>query len=327
MKPRVVIDLDAVRHNARLACKTHERVWAVVKANAYGHGAEQVVSACDGVYGFCVARAEEALCVRAHTRKPILVLGRVSRDEMPQLIAQGIALTVTDEDAYCDICTVARSLGAVDIYLKYNCGMNRYGMDAEGVERVLSSPCDAVKVQGTYSHLPSEAHWDEAISQCATLAVAPNHLAATSAAHRTSACIRLGLGLYGYGLVGAKRAMRVTATVQAVRTVQAGQTVGYGMHYRAERDCDVAIVGIGYGDGFPRLVSSGYMTVGGSRCPIVGAVCMDVTFLDVTGKGVQVGDEVTVLDDAERLGNQTNISPYALLCGWTDRVERVWLGE
>ena len=152
------------------------------------------------------------------------------------------------------------------------------------------------------------------------------------------AMVRQGISLYGYPPVPTELpfepALRWDTEVSCLKTLHAGDPVGYGCTFVAERDIRVATVAVGYGDGYHRAVSGkGFMLVGGKRCPILGRICMDQTMIDVTEvPNVQLGDRVTLIGEqrgqrisAEELAQWAGTISYEVLLGITRRVHRVWL--
>lgn len=318
---RLYVDLGVIQNNYNLLRR--ERLYAVVKADAYGHGLGQVVSRLHAD-AFCVARAEEALTARRYTARPILVLGYTDRAEAAEAMLRGVTLTAVDEAHFRDLESVARMLGVAGrVQLAYDCGMHRYGGDAS----FLGIESDVLRVTGVFSHLPSETRRTECEESFRTAAGTRQgaHLAATRYLRSACGAGRAGLGLYGYGDPDVVPAMRAVAPVTAVRDVRAGEYVGYGEAFRTTRASRIAIVGVGYGDGYPRLVNRGHMRIRDRVYPVVGSVCMDVTFLDVTDGDVSRGDEVCVMEDAVRLAAETDRIPYEYLTCWNPRVERVYV--
>ena len=150
------------------------------------------------------------------------------------------------------------------------------------------------------------------------------------------AMVRQGISLYGYPPVPTELpfepALRWDTEVSCLKTLHAGDSVGYGCTFVADRDIRVATVAVGYGDGYHRAVSGkGFMLVGGKRCPILGRICMDQCMADVTGLPVRVGDPVTLFgqtpEQLEALAARAGTIPYELLCLITARVPRIQAGS
>ena len=325
------LDLDALRHNARVlqaqlapGCK----LMAVVKADAYGHGAVPVARALrrEGIRNWAVACIAEAVILRkAGIRGTVLILGYTPPSEARRLARWRLTQTVLDAD-------YARALSAqgrrLHVHLSIDTGMHRFGMPAEDTETIKSVfGLPNLVVDGTFSHLcvpdslaPSDVAFtlgqvDAFYSAAETLKTAgyrPGmlHLQASYAIWNLppQPCdfARVGIALYGVRsdclpvqrVMDLRPVLSLKARVAAVRRLETGECVGYGLSYQTERPTTLAVVSIGYADGLPRnLALCGAQTlIHGQRAPIVGRLCMDQMFVDVTDiPGVQSGDVVTLI--------------------------------
>jgi len=339
----LTIDLGAVRANAaRLrALIRPANLGAVVKANAYGHGLEPVARALATIAdGFCVYRADEGLALReAGIEAPILILGPVeSRDLAPALAAR-LGLPLWDDGAFRrDVERVARTAGArFPIHAKIDTGVTRLGLDPTRAPAVLASYLadDALEVRGAYTHLAAAeelesgftlAQFERFRAACepveALLAArgARRHVAASAAAMLYPALrldlVRAGIALYGIwpseetrDAVGAaltlEPALTWTTRLVVVRDVEAGRAVGYGCTFRTQRPSRIGVLPIGYAEGLPRALSNrGEALIAGRRVPLVGRVCMNMAFVDVTDvPEARAGATVTLLgaDGDERI--------------------------
>jgi alanine racemase len=150
-------------------------------------------------------------------------------------------------------------------------------------------------------------------------------------------CVRLGLGLYGYsGVLEDQKHLQNTVTLKSIITqlknVKKDETIGYNRTFVAKNDMKIAIVPIGYADGFPKELSNGKgsMIVLGKKCPVVGKICMDMSMIDVTGLDVQEEDEVIIYNDENNLNlisQAINKSPYELLTAISKRVQRIYIRD
>ncbi len=356
------IDLEAIRANVRaLRALTPERaaLMAVVKADAYGHGACQVARAAlqAGASALAVARVDEGEELRAEgIGAPVLVLGLCGPEETRRAAALGLTLTVSGpESAETLGRAAAETQRELRCHLKLDTGMGRIGCRSEAeVRRTLAALAAApgVKLTGVYSHLADadgdgpEATEEQLRRFARMLTLLPEglcrHIANSAAIHRLMPraaydMVRMGISLYGYPPVetetALRPAMRWEAPVTYVKTLPAGESVSYGCTWRAPRESRIATVAVGYGDGYHRCMSGkAQALIHGRRAPVVGRICMDQMMLDVTGiPGVNPGDTVTLLGrdggetiTAEDLAAWAGTIPYELLLSATGRVRRIW---
>lgn len=363
-------DLDAVRANlAGIRARVGQRlILAAVKANGYGHGAVEVarmIERTDAADWLGVATVPEGLELRAAgIGLPILKFSPAFGAEIGAALAAGVTLTVTDEATIDDAAAAADALGLVaPVHLKVDTGMRRIGcppeLAAELALRVEASP--HLTLQGVFSHLPISDHPrgdDFTAHQIETFAAAADdvetavghtvvkHLANSGGvlAHPASwfDMVRPGVMVYGTypdpaveRTVELRPALRWTTAVTFVKTVRAGETVGYGRTWTADRDTTIATLCIGYGDGYSRLLSNrGRVLIGGRGYPIVGRVCMDQTMVDLGPEtDVRVGDEAVLIgrDGAEEIACQEvadlmGTITYEVTCLVNARVSREYVG-
>lgn len=330
------IDLDALEHNVRALRRevAPAGVWAVVKANGYGHGAVDVAIAAlaAGAEGLCVALVEEGVVLReAGIDVPILVLSEQPADRAPELVRHRLTPTVYSA-AGIDAVGAAAAAAAVDrlgVHLKVDTGMQRVGAaPAEAVAlagRIASSP--ALRVAGVLTHLAcadepgSEANarqlaaFDAVLDELERSGLRPplvhaaNSAAAVALPAARRSFVRAGIAIYGVSpgpgvehLTGELRpVLSLHARVSFVKRVRAGSHVSYGWRHRFDRDTTVATLPVGYADGVPRRLGTlpdrvgAHVLVGGARRPIVGVVTMDQLLVDVGENGVEVGDEAVLI--------------------------------
>ncbi len=346
---RAEVNLAALRHNLHVVQKHAggAKVWGVLKADAYGHGAPAVARTLEraGADGFCVALLEEGVELReAGITAPILVMGGYYGAAYSELLARRLTPVVYDLGQVEGFARLARA-GEVDspvvVHLKVDTGMARLGVTMEGLPAFAGAlrRFPEVQIGGLMTHLAcaDAASEDEMTAQMvrfddATLLLAKHgvrpktrHAANSAALLRGQAqldAVRPGVALFGVAprLVGAARGageslvaglwpvMRVRTEIIALRDVPTGSPVGYGALFRATRPTRIATIPMGYADGLSRALSSkGHVLVAGRRAPIVGAVSMDMSMIDVTdiaaATPVAVRDEVVVLGPQEgRLG-------------------------
>jgi alanine racemase len=343
---RAEVNLAALRHNLRVVVRhakdasgARARVWPVLKADGYGHGAPAVARTLEraGAEGFCVALLEEAVELRdAGIRAPILVMGgfnAASRGTCEEIAARDVVPVVYDLSQIEGLARAARTMGRPALaHLKVDTGMARLGVrmaDLESfAERLAQYP--EVQIIGLMTHLAcadaEEAHaeagftaeqvarFEEATKRLVRAGAIKEgtlrHAANSAALLRGDAifdAVRPGIAIFGVsplpGSVASelRAAMRVRSEIVDVRSLDAGESVGYGSLFRTSRRSRIATIPMGYADGLSRHLSNrGHVLVRGRRAAIVGAVSMDMSMLDVTDiPGALLGDEVVVLGAQE----------------------------
>jgi len=337
---RAEVNLAALRHNLHVVRKHagSSKVWAVLKADAYGHGAPAVARTLEraGADGFCVALLEEGVELReAGITAPILVMGGYYGAAYAELLARKLTPVVYDLGQVEGFARLARSSdtgSAVSVHLKIDTGMARLGVTMADLPAFASelSRYPEVHIASLMTHLACAddaedaalveqmVRFDEATLLLAKHGVRPEtRHAANSAAllrgHATLDAVRPGVALFGVSprLVGAPSAaplvsglwpvMKVRTEIIALRDVPTGSPIGYGATFHTTRPSRIATVPMGYADGLSRHLSSkGHVLIGGARVPIVGAVSMDMSMIDVTDvAGVALREEVVVLGPQE----------------------------
>jgi alanine racemase len=332
------VDLTAIAHNVSFLREVvaPAELWAVVKADGYGHGAADVAGAAleAGATGLCVALTAEGVALRvAGFDAPILVLSHQPPEEVPALVAQRLTPTVYTA-AYADTvadAVAARGGGPVGVHVKVDTGMQRVGVnptEAAGVvAHVAARP--QLALAGIFTHLacadtPGHAAnveqlevFDAVIADLDRQGVRPplvhaaNSAGAIAVPAARRSLVRVGIAMYGISpgplvdhlIAGLRPALSLRARVSYVKRVRAGSHVSYGWRHRFDADTMVATVPIGYADGVPRRLGSlpdrsgAEVLIGGRRRPIVGVVTMDQLMVDVGDMGVAVGDEVVLIGE------------------------------
>ncbi len=360
------IDLEAIRNNVRVmraAIHGGAKFLAVVKADAYGHGAVPVARAAleAGAKALAVAIPEEGMELRAAgIDAPILVLGGIDAAAAPAVVAADLTQVVFDEARVRALSEAAVRLGkTAHVHLKLDTGMGRIGVRTPEAVRALVRLIDSlpgVELRGCFTHMATADEPDstgtlEQIARfdalCAVIAEehpAPitRHAANTASifcypqAHYDM--VRGGIALYGYppvpGVKGLMPAMRWVTRAVYVKTIEPGDAVSYGGQFVAKRPTRVMTVPVGYADGYRRgLSGKGYVLVRGRRAPVLGRVCMDQIMVDVTDiPGAQEDDEVVLLGaqggdciDAQEMADWLGTISYEVLCSPSKRVPRVYL--
>ena len=363
---RAVVDLAAIAANYRfLRARVAPRaVYAVVKADAYGHGAPAVARRlmAEGADRFAVAQADEGVALRrAGVGGEILVLSHADARDLSRL--RGYALTPALYDlgqakAFADATSALAE--ALPVHVELDTGMGRAGLRPEQLDEaaVLLRAARGLAVEGTFANLssaddrssPATARQASLLREGAARLKAAGvstgviH-AANSAAILASPdawldAVRPGLALYGVAPsaepwpAALTPALSVETEVVSVRRVPAATPLGYGGRFVTTRATTIAVLPIGYGDGYRRSLSGRVaVLLRGRRAPVVGAISMDVTLVDATDTGADRGDPVVCLGaqgseavGAWELARAADTIPYEVLCGLGARVRREYLG-
>ena len=364
----VEIDLPALRHNLSQALsysQDHHRLLAVVKADAYGHGAVAVTRALQssGINFFAVATLEEALELRhAGVTDRLLVLGSCFPGQESTFLEYDLRPTLLDVDTCIRLHDEAiRQHRQITVHLKVDSGMGRVGFLPDQLRDFLPrlSKLDGLQVEGFMSHLACADELGSAVTlaqlkqfrQLLQLVreagINPNEIHLNNSAGLSSnqcpecTMSRPGIMLYG-GLPSAefseqldlRPVMHLRSRIAQLRQLPAGSGISYGHTYHADTDMQVAVLPIGYADGYNRLFSNcGRGILRGQFVPVVGRVCMDWIMLDVSKVAdVQVGDCITLLGSDEGLtitgdqwGEQLNTISYEIFCRIGGRVPRRYI--
>jgi len=365
----IEVDHEALTHNLaslRRLAGDECSVIAVIKANAYGHGAIEVARTllAEGVERLAVATLGEGLALReAGITAPILVLWALGAPEAERAVAAELEPVVYDAAGIELIERAAAAAGhRASVQLKIDSGLGRQGSEpglaVELALRIVRSP--HLRLAGTFSHLAvpgeDEAYTDvqvlrlaQALDAMRSSGVDPGlvHMAATGgvlAGNGTFGdAIRPGLGLYGMvpGWAadrdpGLKPVLSLHALPLRIFPLAAGEAIGYGLRFRAERATRIATLGIGYGDGWPRAhANNGWVLVRGVRRPVVGAVSMDGITVDLgdlddvtyADEFVLIGEQMGARIDADEVAAQRRTINYEVTTALRERLPRVHLPE
>lgn len=357
------VNLSALVDNVRYfrsKLKPTTKLTCMVKAFAYGAGSVEVSKAlqASGLVDYlAVAVADEGVELRrAGITLPIIIMD-------PEVAAMDLILENNLEPnvySHQSLKTVivaaeAKGLEYVPIHIKIDSGMHRLGFYKEDMPWLIDrlNHQKAVRVASVFSHLAGsdEAQFDEfTLAQikyfdaCAEELKAGlnypiiKHICNSAGIERFSQfqfdMCRLGIGLYGFSFAGAKlrNVCTLETTILSVKTVKAGETIGYGRHTTLTEDRTIAVIPIGYADGFDRRFSNygGEVWVRGKRCPVVGNVCMDQAMIDVTGADARPGDMVEVFGEhmpLQELADKLGTITYEILTSVSRRVQRIYFYE
>ena len=362
------VNLSALVENVRYfrgLLKPETKLTCMVKAFAYGAGSVEVSKAlqASGLVDYlAVAVADEGVELRkAGITLPIIIMD-------PEVAAMDLILENNLEPnvySHQSLKTViaaaeAKGLEHVPIHIKIDSGMHRLGFYKEDIPWLLEKlkAHKAVRVASVFSHLAGsdEAQFDDFTLQqikyfdeCAEELKSSlssgegrgevlKHILNSAGIERFTDyqfdMCRLGIGLYGFSFAGAKlrNVCSLETTILSVKTVKAGETIGYGRHTKLEEDRTIAVIPIGYADGFDRRFSNygGEVWLRGKRCPVVGNVCMDQAMIDVTGTDARPGDPVEVFGEhmpLQELADKLGTITYEILTSVSRRVQRLYFYE
>jgi alanine racemase len=346
MRPiRAKIDFSAFRHNLEAMKRRapRSRVWAVVKANAYGHGLARAARALAAADGLALIELEAAVELRrAGEKRPILLLqGFYSPQEIDLIAAHSLATVVHDLEQV-EMLEKARPASKIPVYAKLNTGMNRLGFAPEELRGALDRLQRCAGDIALMTHFADAdgggVRWQLERFEAMTAGLAlPRSLANSAAIVRYPQThadwVRPGITLYGCSpfpdesaqQLGLKPVMTLLSELIAVRELARGDSVGYGCTFIANSPMRIGIVACGYADGYPRPAPTGTpLLVAGKRTRTVGRVAMDMLFADLTGiPEAQVGSPVTLWGEglsADEVAKSAGTVSYELLCALSPRV-------
>jgi alanine racemase len=361
------IDLGLLRKNVeRLAKRARgAELVALVKSDAYGHSLGEVACALDGMpagsglHGFAVANVEEGIELRRNgVQRPVYVLSGIQRydGELHRCLdTVGLTPVISSLAVLGELVKTLREFpGERTVHLKFNTGMNRLGIEAHEVDACLEAlrACPGIRVEGLMSHFaagekPASAltkrqvkTFREIVARFGRAGIRPRFLHMANSAGLAARLFpegnlaRVGIHLYGLDDDELDPAARWTAQVYQVRELKKGDGVGYGPHFTAKKKMRMAVLGVGYGDGYRRAYSNkAHVLLHGKRCRVIGAVSMDLTAVDVTSvPTVSPRDRATLLgrDGKERitageLAKHAKSISWEVLTAISSRVPRVFV--
>lgn len=362
------IDLDAIADNVR-AFQRHigagVEIIAVVKANAYGHGALQVArtALAAGARRLAVHRAIEGVALRqAGIKAPILLMGYLPADGARLAVEWGLTPSLMTIDVAQALSAQASAAGSMQpVHVKVDTGMNRYGLMPEELLAFMQAlrSLPGIFVEGLFTHFAT-ADWVDQTHTRQQLAVfnqvlqvlkesgfevplvhAANSAAAMYLPEARFNAVRTGVGMYGMHpsaeqppAFSIRPALSLKSRVSRVRRLPPGEGVSYGRTYVTDKETPAALVPVGYGDGYSRSLSNrGSVLIGGRRAAIIGRVCMDQLVADISGiVGVKPEDEVVVIGEqgrerisAEEVAALSGTINYEVTTALLPRVVRVYL--
>ena len=357
------IDLDALVHNLnhfRTLLKPHTRLMVMVKAFSYGSGSYEIANLLQyqRVDYLGVAFADEGVTLReAGITLPIIVMNP-EEDSFSMMIDYELEPEIYNQHVLEEFETMVSASGKEDypVHLKLDTGMNRLGFKElevpDLINRLLKS--SHMRVLSIFSHLSAsdEPEQDdftrEQIALFDRLSIrireslgypVIRHILNSAGIERFPEAqfdmVRLGIGLYGISALDQHHLRNIStfkSTVTQVKRVKAGGSIGYGRKARAWEDMDIAVIPVGYADGFNRALSNGVgrLYINGYYVPVVGNICMDMCMADITGCDIYEGDDVIVFGEpipVRELAEKLGTIPYEIFTGISERVKRVYYQE
>ncbi len=346
---RATISASAFAHNLAIARRQagDSKIWAVIKANAYGHGLLRAARALEGADGFAILDLEEAARLRdGAVRKPLLMLeGFFKPQDVPLLAEYGLTPVIHNLEQV-EMLEKAKLASPIDCYLKVNSGMNRLGFTVDNVRlawnalhahagvRSITMMTHFADADGPTGVVP-QLEWFSSIVQPfeAPRCVANSAALLRYPAQARAAWVRPGIMLYGCSpfadqsadALGLKPAMTLTTEIIAIQNLQAGERVGYGLSYEAAGEMTIGIVACGYADGYPRHAPSGSpVLVSGQRVRTIGRVSMDMIAVDLSEvPEAYIGTPVTLWGEGlscDEVAAAAGTLSYELLCKLAPRV-------
>ncbi len=334
--PILEIDTKALRFNLdEIMKKVKVPICAVVKADAYNHGAVEISRLIkDKVDSFAVANEDEAIKLyESGIEKDILILGETfSGAKFPK----NIVPSVSTVEGLMSVSSRARR-----VQIKINTGMNRAGCDTLGLEKIVNEAKKRnIKICGAFSHFYNAENLIEVEKQYGNFfnIISPYrkdfvllHLCASNALiledkYRLS-LVRVGIALYGHDYDGLLPVMKIYAEVAWIGEVKKGEHVSYG-EFTASKDMRICALKIGYADGLRRVNNNAQVSIAGNKCPIVGRVCMDVTVVDVSQVNCAVGDRACLLGESISMADfcsYYSVIPHEALTMISKRIKRVYV--
>ena len=361
LHPEALINLNYLQHNYLAIKKKVEdaKIMAVIKADAYGHGAQAIAKSLSnkGVYGFCVALVEEVKeLIESGIKEPILHLGAISENTLDIYQTGQVRCTVSSLEEL-EILQNSK-IKSINVHIKVDTGMGRLGFDYHNIESVLDhcSKLKNINLEGLYSHFATADSSDDnylklqlnkfkkivEISKKNNLGIKFFHIANSAAIFKHKDAhfnmVRPGITLYGISPLGSpesvlKPVLTLKSKVVLVKQFNENTSVGYGRMYKVKRKELIAVLQIGYGDGIPiSYTNVGEVEADGILHPVVGKVSMDLVTIKCMNKKLKKGDSVifwggnTMQLRIENIAKKMNMIPYELVTGISKRVMRRYVG-
>ena len=356
------VNLDAILNNYQIFNQLHNNktVISVIKANSYGLGSVKVAHHLmeHGASFFAVATLDEAIELRMHgIDAKILVLGVIPTKDISKAIQHRVALTVPSKawlkEAIRNI--PEKNEKKLWLHAKIDSGMGRLGMkdveEYKDVVDIINKKNDLV-FEGVFTHFASADEPGDSMNEqyeffkdIVNKVEKPNYIHSQNSAAsllmdgQFCNAIRLGISLYGYYpsqyvrdnvKVHLRPSAQLVTEIVQVKSLKVGETVSYGRTFTADKEMKIAILPVGYADGYLRAMQGAYVNVNGHQCEVVGRVCMDQTIVSVSDD-VKMGDKVILMDNhidspqsVESLAEKQHTINYEVLCNLSKRLPRIY---
>lgn len=360
---QIIIDLNAIAYNIEKEIERLEEgkeLFAVVKANGYGHGAVEVskIALSAGASGLCVSNLNEALELReAGIEAPIIVLSYVSLDYLNEAISNDITLTAPSLEWIKALDTVVTQ--PVKVHVKIDSGMGRIGLYSQAEIReakAIIASNDLIIFEGVFTHFATAdakdtAHFERQQKRFTeALDILGRDIKYIHSANSASALwhdawesnlVRFGDAMYGMNPSGSelelpfalRQALTLETEINHVKEVNPGEKIGYGATYETTTKEWIATLPIGYADGLVRRLQGFDVLVNGEKMPIVGRICMDQCMIKLPEK-LPVGTKVTIFGQSQEAFNSVDTAAdyvgtinHEILCGLSDRLPRIYKGQ
>jgi alanine racemase len=360
----IEIDLGKLRRNLQLIrgdLPKNVQLMAVVKDEAYGHGALDVarVAVEEGAWGFGLSTLEEAMTLRdAGITAPLLLLGERQEAELEWCVAHDLTVCVNEPHVVRSLAKIAAKFGKqIPVHVKIHTGMSRYGVRWDEalplIEKIVAEK--SLSLEGVMTHFSQSDETEKTFANLQfsrfsevlraldekKFSVKLRHTCNSGGfldlPHAHLDMVRVGILMYGVfpslvcrKIPGLESVMSVKAKIAAIQKLKPGEVVGYGMRYTAKTERRIAVLPIGYGDGFPRVRNEGAALIHGERAPIVGGIAMDALMVDITDiPQAQMWDEAVIMGKqgkeeitARDIAKLKNSGPYDVLTNWRLRLRR-----
>ena len=330
MFSKIYISKENLIHNIKyLSSVKGTKLCAMVKANAYGHGAKEIAGVIsDYIDFFGVSNENEAFEIRPYTDKGIIVFGLCQNYE--KLMEKDVSFAIFSFFDAKNIIKLSKKINKMPrVHICVNTGMNRYGVKTieEFKKLVELFSKNNIEFEGVYTHFSSltsderytESQYEKFKSFTDYLPImwhTIKHIGGGNCIYTNmdADMIRIGLQIYGYGNQHVKPVMSIESEIVDLQEVEKGEHVGYLCGYTANKNITVATIPLGYADGFPRSLSNQFqIEINGKQAVNVGNICMDAMMIDVTNITCKVGDKVRIFSDASTLAKQLKTSEYEVL--------------
>jgi alanine racemase len=360
----VEIDLARLRRNLQLIRRDLPRqvqLLAVVKDEAYGHGALDVarIALEEGAWGFGLSTLEEAMALRdAGITAPLVLLGERQEAELPWCVEHNLTVCVNEPHTVRKLAHTAAQAGKrVPVHVKIHTGMSRFGVRWDEALPLIEQICSekSLLLEGVMTHFAQSDETDKTFANlqfsrfnevlqgmaARGISVKLRHTCNSGGfldlPHAHLDMVRVGILLYGVfpssvcrRIPGIEPVMSIKARIAAIQKLKPGEVVGYGMRYTAPAERRIAVLPIGYGDGFPRVRNQGGVLIHGQRAPLIGGIAMDALMVDITDiPEAQMWDEAVIMGrqgneeiTAHDMAKLKNSVSYEVLTSWRLRLRR-----